>query len=197
VYALVLHSMQKPRASNGGDLAQPADSTEGYNQVAPFALTERSGRTITRNELLGKPWIASFVFTRCTGPCPRISSNMKKMQDRLAGESVRLVTFSVDPEYDTPEVLAKYADALGADPERWWFLTGTTDAIQAISRKSFMLPIERDASRPVGQSVTHRTVLTVVDKNCRVRGYYDGESDAGIDQALARAKYLAHETSKP
>ena len=87
---------------------------------------------MTRDSLLGRPWVAGFVFTRCSGPCPKITGTMRRLQDELSGVDARLVSFSVDPEWDTPDVLRAYADAVGADRERWWFLTGDRSAIYAL-----------------------------------------------------------------
>lgn len=193
VYAIVLYRIRPASSGEDSVLAQPPESQEVFGDVQPFALVERSGRTVTREELLGHAWIAGFVFTRCTGPCPRISTNMRRLQDDLAKEDVRLVTFTVDPEYDTPAVLSEYAGNLRADAVRWLFLTGKSAEIQALSVGSFKLPIERDSTQPIGRSVTHRTVLTVVDKKGRIRGYYDGETDAGVAKTAARAKFLARE----
>ena len=86
-----------------------------------------------------------------------------------------------------------FARQLGADVGRWLFLTGTPEAVLAVSEKSFLLPISREPSQPVGSSITHRTYVSVVDKHGQVRGYYDGESDAGVEAALARARFLATE----
>ena len=180
-----------PTSAADSLLAQPAESPERFNAIAPFELVERSGRTVTHQDLRGKPWVAGFIFTRCTGPCPKISGNMKLLSSKLDGVDARLVTISVDPEHDTPEVLAAYAKNLGADESRWWFLTGTPQAIQDVSVKSFQLPVEKDPAAPVGQLVTHRTVLVVVDADGFVRGYYDGEGEEGVAQAAARAAYLA------
>jgi cytochrome oxidase Cu insertion factor (SCO1/SenC/PrrC family) len=172
-------------------LATAADSPESFNAIQPFRLTERSGAEVTLDTLLGRPWIASFVFTRCSGPCPRISGSMKQLQSMLAGTDVRLVSFTVDPQYDTPAVLREYAQLLGADAERWLFLTGEPQALIDVSEKSFQLPVERDELQPPGQLVTHKTLLTVVDRTGRIRGYYDGETDAGVQQAAARADFLS------
>lgn len=193
-YALILSRTNGVAgAGDQGVLNLPTESKDGFNDIRPFSLSERSGKTITRDDLLGQPFVAGFVFTRCTGPCPRISGNMAKLQKMLANEDVRLVTFTVDPEYDTPQVLTEYADRLGADPKRWLFLTGKLAELKEIANKDFMFTLEKDATRPVGESITHRTFLTVVDKRGRVRGYYDGEGDAGVAAAAARAKFLAHE----
>jgi cytochrome oxidase Cu insertion factor (SCO1/SenC/PrrC family) len=193
-YAIVLWRTQPTAASSGDSSGDTAtDSDTAFNAVDPFTLVDSAGRTVTRETLLGKPWIAGFVFTRCTGPCPLVTSNMRKAQDMLAQDDVRLVTISVDPEFDTPEVLATYAKGVGADMQRWLFLTGTPEAVRELSRTSFMLPIEKEAGRPVGESIVHRTNLTVVDARGVVRGYYDGEKLEGVEQAVARARFLAHE----
>lgn len=189
-YALLLRRMH-PGDAGQPVLAAAADSPESFSDVADFALVESSGRAVTRADLLGKPWIAGFVFTRCTGPCPRITANMRRMMDLLEGVDARLVTISVDPEYDTPAVLAEYAKTVGADTSRWWFLTGPLADVVNLSEKSFLLPIQRDDSQPVGSSVTHRTWLTVVDAQGKIRGYYNGENEQGIERAVARARYLA------
>lgn len=170
--------------------AEPA-SSDAFAEVKPFALTERSGAEVTLETLRGRPWVASFVFTRCGGPCPRVSGSMKQLHARLKDTDVRLVTFTVDPEYDTPAILSEYADALGADKERWLFLTGSADALRDVSVQSFQLPVERDESQPPGQLVTHKTLLCVVDRKGTIRGYYDGESDEGVAQADARARFLS------
>ena len=181
--------------ASGIVLAQPSDSTVEFGSVGPFALTERGGREVTRESLLGRPWVAGFVFTRCSGPCPKITGTMRHLQDELSGVDARLVSFSVDPEWDTPEVLRAYADAVGADRERWWFLTGDRSAIYALIQKSFLSPVERapDGSAPIGQHVSHRTQLVVVDKLGRLRGFYAGESDADVAAIAARVRYLASE----
>ncbi len=188
---IVQYTRKNQVPPSGNVLAAEADSAEAFWPVAPFQLVERSGAPVTLDALKGRPWIAGFVFTRCTGPCPRITANMRKLQDELAGTDVRLVTFSVDPLHDTPQVLDAYARTFGADPERWLFLTGPLEEVRQVSFHSFRLPFERDEAQPAGQLVAHRTVLTVVDREGQIRGYYDGETDSGVQQALARARFLA------
>lgn len=173
--------------------ARPADSPDVLYEVGPFTLTERSGATVTREDLLGRPWVASFVFTRCTGPCPAVVSTLRKLQDRLKGTESRIVTISVDPRWDTPEVLTKHAAAAGADARRWLWLTGDETAIEAWIRSSFASPVERSADAPIGVRVTHRTQIVAVDKRGRVRGFYHGESDADLDLLVARLRFLERE----
>ncbi len=180
---------------SGVVLAQPPNSEQVFGEVAPFTLTERSGAPITRDDLLGKPWVAAFVFTRCTGPCPRITSTMKTLQGRLKDSSARLVSFSVDPEWDTPEVLREYADAAGAEKDRWLFVTGDERTIYDLIRKSFLSPVERAPANEaaIGMHVSHRTQLVTVDGRGRIRGFYDGESEAALDQVVARLRFLERE----
>ncbi len=193
VYAFVLWRTHSSAASSGNDSETSAapDSPTAFNTVAPFTLTDSTGKTVTLDALLGKPWIVDFVFTRCTGPCPVVTSFMVKAQQMSKADDVRLVTITVDPEYDTPEVLSQYAQLIHADTQRWMFLTGPLDVITELLNKSFMVPIVKETGLPVGQSIVHRTNLSVVDAHGVVRGYYDGEHIEGVEQAVARARWLA------
>lgn len=152
-----------------------------FGQVADFALTERSGKTVTLSALKGKPWVASFIFTRCAGICPMMCGHMKKLQERLVGREIRFVSFSVDPEYDTAERLSEYAKRFKADSEKWLFLTGDKKTIFNLSVKSFMLGV---SDVPQGeeiapdQVVTHSSRFALVDAEGAIRGTYEsGEPD--------------------
>jgi cytochrome oxidase Cu insertion factor (SCO1/SenC/PrrC family) len=177
-------------ADSGVVLAAPADSKEIFGVVQPFRFTDQSGATVTLESLKGHAWAACFVFTRCTGPCPKVSATMKRLQSVLKDKDVRLVSVSVDAPYDTPQVLAQYAAALDADTQRWKFLTGDEQEISAWIRASFLSPVERDASQPVGQSISHRTSIEAVDKQGRVRGFYEGEDDSQLELLRARLEWL-------
>jgi cytochrome oxidase Cu insertion factor (SCO1/SenC/PrrC family) len=156
--------------------------------VPPFSLTERSGRTITNNNLLGKIWVADFVYTTCPGPCPLVSASMAKLQEATASDPrVQLVTFTVDPTTDTPAVLSDYADKLGANPSRWWFLTGGEKQIYDVVRNGFLLPIEDNSAKqlePGQYKVTHSTQVALVDGNGVIQGYFDGISPEGRADVL-------------
>jgi cytochrome oxidase Cu insertion factor (SCO1/SenC/PrrC family) len=129
--------------------------------------------------LLGKVWIASFVFTRCTGPCPHVTGTMARLQSELAGEpDVRLVTFTVDPKHDEPAELLKYAEHVRADPERWLFLTGPEDEMHRLVRETFMLHVARNPNpKKAGDEFEHSARLAVVDRRGQIRGYFDGIQD--------------------
>ncbi len=183
----------------GGTLvlaAEPASDLD-LGAVSEFSLTERSGETVTNATLAGKPYIASFFFTRCSGPCPALLGHVRRLQQSIeeADSAVRLVSITVDPKNDTEEVLRSHAQSFTADPERWLFLTGSEDAIFGLMRNSFHMALERlpDKDSVMGMQITHDTRLIVVDGDGHVRGYYDGKSAEEIEQALERAQFLAGE----
>src|SRR5262249_38742503 len=100
--------------------------------LGAFTLKERSGLTVTADDLKGKAWVACFIFPRCTGPCPKVTGTMPRLQQELnlAGEDdLRLVTITVDPERDDPAELREYAKKFQAHPGKWLFLTGKQDEI--------------------------------------------------------------------
>ena len=193
LFALLYLSSCSDHGSSGVVLAQPPRSQEVFGSVQPFQLTERGGRQVGMEDLKGHAWAACFVFTRCSGPCPRVTATMKALQGRLDDRAIKLVSVSVDPEYDTPKVLSAYADAVGADRERWWFLTGDEKQTDAWIRQSFWSPVERDANAPVGERVTHRTQIVAVDKAGRVRGFYSGESSEDLGLLCDRLAWLEQE----
>jgi protein SCO1/2 len=143
-----------------------------------FTLTERSGKKVGLADLKGKVWVASFVFTRCTGPCPQVSAAVARLQAELPDrEDLKLVTFTVDPKRDNPAELRKYAEAFRADPQRWLFLTGGEEEIHRLLKESFKVPVERNQDAKPGDEFGHSTRLVVVDRHGNVRGYYNGVAD--------------------
>jgi len=168
--------------------------------VPPFALTERSGKTITNHDLAGKIWVADFIYTTCPGPCPMITAGMAKIQEEVAHDpQVQLVTFTVDPETDTPAVLAKYADQFGADPYRWWFLTGPEKPLYDLIQNGFLQVVQDNSGQPTqpGQyKVTHSTYLALVDADGNVRGFYEGDSTDSRADLLRDIKKLETEESQ-
>jgi protein SCO1/2 len=159
-------------------LAAAAPLEDDLGAVGDFTLTERSGQSISKSDLLGKIWIASFEFVRCTQGCPQISATMEQLQTDLARfPDVRLVTFTVDPEHDRPEELREYAQHYHADPERWLFLTGDEKTIYQLLEKSFRLPAQKNTAGDPGNAVMHSPKLVLVDRQGRIRGYFDGRPD--------------------
>jgi cytochrome oxidase Cu insertion factor (SCO1/SenC/PrrC family) len=165
---------------------------DDYGPVRDFRLTERSGREVSLDDLRGKAWVASFVFTRCTGPCPQVTGSVARLQSELAKEKdVRFVTFTVDPEHDDPRELKRYAEHFGADRDRWLFLTGKEADIYDLLRNGFHVYAAQNTGtdRKPGAEVMHDTHLVAVDKKGHIRGYYSGVVDAeGSDADLRRLR---------
>jgi protein SCO1 len=180
------------RGGTGASVALPI-----YGTVPAFTLVERSGRSLTADDLRGQPWIASFIFTRCAGMCPALTTTIAALMRRTqasAAAQVRAVTFTVDPTYDDPAVLRRYADAHGADPVRWLFLTGEYDAVEHLVRDGFLLSI---AELPPGERerspepITHSDRFVLVDSQLRIRGYYHGTDPESVTRLEADMKLLA------
>lgn len=176
----------------------PADAERAplgdFGVVPEFRLRERSGREVSAADLRGAAWIADFVYTRCEGPCPLLSARMAALAKRTAGRDLRLVSFSVDPAYDTPERLVDYATRFEAHPERWWFLTGETEHVRRLVRDGFHLAVaEAPAGDAHGGPITHSTRIALVDGAGRIRRYYHGEDAAWIEDALLDLEALERE----
>jgi protein SCO1 len=151
--------------------------------VGEFALTERSGKKVTDKDLRGNVWVASFVFTRCTGPCPAVTSTMARLQSELKDElksgKLKLVTFTVDPARDDLKALKDYADNRQADSNNWLFLTGEEKTIHKLMQEQFKQAVERKVEPDVkpGDEFGHSTRLVLVDQNGTIRAMYEGLPD--------------------
>ena len=141
--------------------------------VRDFSLTDSREETLSKNDLLGKPWIASFIFTRCAGPCPQVAAAFKNLQKRYPEPNVNLVTFTVDPDHDTPEVLTKFASFWEADLDRWFFLTGDKDTIYNMVQKDFLMPVAPSPDPTPGWEIIHTTNICLVDATGKVVGKYN------------------------
>ena len=158
-------------------------------ETPDFTLVNCDGRTVSKADLIGKVWLAAFIFTRCPGPCPLITRRMSEVQRVLAGkEDFSLVSFTVDPAYDTPEVLLKYAQARGADPMRWVFLTSREPDEETMHRlandfkiaASRIPPEEGEPATPV-PNIVHGTNILLVDRLGQVRAIFDSEDPGCVD----------------
>lgn len=164
---------------------------EKISEVPEFQLTDQTGRPITREDLKGKIWAANFIFTRCKGPCPITLIRMQELNTKLkkVRRNVELVTFTVDPEYDTPEVLKTFGEQLGADPANWKFLTGPADAIKNIVVTGLLQPI---AKEPDG-TPAHSSRIVLVDAKGWLRGYCDGLDPEAVQKLMVDIGELLRE----
>lgn len=165
---------------------QPAPPVLG--QLPPFALEDQRGQAVTLANLRGEPWIASFVFTRCGGACPRIVERLKLLGPQLPA-GLRRISISVDPAYDTSEVLASYATASGIGDPRWLFVTGDPAAVRALVLGGFKLAVG-DSTDPT-EPILHSSRLVLVDRAGAIRGYYDSEDAEAMAKLTRDARALA------
>ena len=166
-------------------------TVSAYGTVPSFQLTNQNGQSFGSPQLAGKIWIADFVYTTCPGPCPMISSRMSELQKPLEKTDVHLISFSVDPQKDTPEVLRRYAERLQAEPGRWDFLTGPKSAIYKLSHDDFKLAIS-DGSEAQGIPV-HSTRMALVDRHGQIRGYYEATEADAVTKLVADTNHLLRE----
>ena len=169
-------------------------SVSSYGTVPSFQLINQNGQPFGSTQLSGKIWIADFIYTSCPGPCPMISSRMSELQRPLEKTDVHLVSFSVDPEKDTPEVLRRYAERLQAEPGRWDFLTGPQSVIYDLSHDGFKLAVS-DGSNEAGIPV-HSTRMVLVDRHGEIRGYYEATEADAVTKLLADTSHLLREQPK-
>jgi len=168
-----------------------ASKLEVLGDIPQFDLVAQNGQPFHSQALAGKIWVADFIYTTCPGPCPRMTSQMREVQDAVLNvpavrDDVRFVSFTVDPANDTPPVLAAYAKAHGASPSLWYFLTGPAPTLQMLDRDAFKLG-NLDAS------MQHSTRFVLVDGRGRIRGYYDTSDSSAIPKLIADVASLAGE----
>ncbi len=163
-------------------------------QVNDFTLTNQSGAAVSFAELRGHVWVADIIFTRCAGPCPRMTRQMKELQTALPSTSrARFVTLTTDPEFDTPSILNRYAERFGADTNRWMFLTGSKPQIGALASGSLKLaavdkkPDEREDPEDL---FIHSTRFVLVDKRGQLRASFDTVGE-DVDWTQSKQKILA------
>ena len=169
-------------------------TVSSYGTVPSFQLVNQNGQPFGSAQLAGKIWIADFIYTTCPGPCPMISSRMSELQKPLEKTDVHLVSFSVDPDKDTPQVLRSYAEKWQAEPGRWDFLAGPKSAIYNLSHDGFKLAVS-DGSDAQGIPV-HSTRMVLVDRHGQIRGYYDASEADAVTKLVADTNHLLREQPK-
>lgn len=161
-----------------------APSLEGLSDFGPvpeFSLAERNGKTITLANLRGQVWIADFIYTSCTDTCPLQTAAMAKLQEQWSQQpDFKLVSFSVDPQRDTPQALARYAQRFKADVDRWLFLTGDKEQISRLVQEGFHLSATPALKSAGGEDVIlHSPRFVLIDRGAQIRAYYDSrDADA-------------------
>ena len=158
-----------------------------------FTFTRQDGQPFGREQLAGRPYVANFIFTRCPTICPVFTQKMARLQKSTAdlGPELALVSFSVDPKYDTPERLTDYAARYGADPTRWSFLTGDYTRLQDTVVGGFKIAMGRNSDDENDiPGIFHGSHFVLVDGTGEIRGYYNSEDDDTVERLSRDAKLL-------
>jgi protein SCO1/2 len=169
---------------------QPAIAV--YGRVPAFQLVDQKGAPFTDGNLTGHVSVVDFIFTRCTASCPRLTAQMAQLQGRLAqaGSGAKLVSFSVDPDNDTPPVLAEYASRAGADAARWSFVTGSLDTMKSAVVSGFKVAMDKQPRGANDYDVVHGDWFVLVDAHGNLRGYYKTDEAKDVDRLMRDIKRL-------
>lgn len=160
-----------------------------------FSLVDQSGAAVSRATLAGRPFVADFVFTRCVAACPRLTSRMKELAGELPeGSRARLISISVDPEHDRPEVLLEWARARNLDLSRWQLLTGEREEVWSLIRRGFLLPVEEQADP--GNPFLHSNRFALVDGEGRLRGTYEAFDEAAMKRLVSDLASVEREAKR-
>ena len=161
------------------------------HHIADFSLVTQDGVTITRNDVLGKVHIASFIYTRCAGIGPAMVTQLAKVQKAIAGRDAWLVSYSVTPQDDTPDSLAAFATMRGIDSDRWKLVTGDPEQIYGLARTSYFADDGRlEAGKAATEQFLHTEKALLVDREGRLRGVYNATLPHDIDKLIADLEAL-------
>jgi len=165
-------------------------------QLPEWRLVDQNGAAFGNSDLEGDVWVASFLFTRCATVCPRLTAAVRRLERRYREEGVegvRLVSFSVDPEHDTPDVLRGYAESRSLDLTNWSLVTGDENAVRSIVVSGFALPMGERLDLAGGLvDVAHAARLFLVDRQGGIRGYYASD-ETGLDETFPRTRQILAE----
>lgn len=169
-------------------------------QVSAPTFTDQNGTSFSLTQLDGRIWVADSIFTRCGGQCPVMSYNMMELQDWLQENEqggVKLVSLTVDPENDTPEVMKEYAAKFKAQPGRWHFLTGDRSLLYSYIMDDFKLGAEENQGVPEAEMFLHSDKFVLIDRQRNIRGYFSGTEETDMEKLRTAIIALANENSPP
>ena len=168
------------------------------SHVHPFSFTDQEGRRITDKDVAGKVFVAEYFFTTCHGICPEMNVNIRNLSREFEGEPDFLIlSHTVDPETDSVARMKKYADSLGADPAKWYFLTGRKDSLYRMARESYLLDDPKNNLENINDQFIHTQFVALVDKNGTVRKIYDSLKKDEIAELEKDIKALLKEKAEP
>jgi len=175
---------------------RPASTLPVLFPAPQFELTDQTGRPFSSSHLAGKVVVANFVFTTCTDICPLLTATMAQVRDqlraaKLLGDKAAIVSFSVDPEHDTPEALATYGQRFGAVPAEWRFLTGSRPVIDELLIGGFKVGRPPPQARTPGGTpeIVHTNRFALIDPRGQVRAMYSGD-DLNVSAVVEEVRRL-------
>ena len=169
----------------------PRWTRSSKHQIADFSLVAQGGTAFTRDDVMGKVHVASFIYTRCAGICPAMVTQLAKVQKAIGGRDALLVSYSVTPQDDTPEMLAVFGELRGIDPNRWKLVTGAPDQIYGLARTSYFADDGRlEAGKAATEQFLHTEKALLVDREGRLRGVYNATLPYDIDKLIADLEVL-------
>ena len=188
------------RSGSGGSGAPSTAPLPVLRTISSMDLVDQEGEPVNLQTFRGQPWFANIIFTRCPGPCARMTQKMRQLQVALPAEAseVQLVSLTTDPDFDTPEVLSQYARKFQADTQTWKFLTGTKEEIVRVSTQEWLLVMleKGEAERESPNDIfLHSTLTVLMDGLGRIRGTYEILEEGQLEEALADLQRLLQEAS--
>lgn len=173
-------------------LVDPGTWNDQHHRITDFTLINHLGDSVSLQDVRGDVLIVDFFFTRCATICPIMTSNLTEIPRELGKiQGWRILSHSVTPQADTPEVLATYAKRMGAEDDRWWFLTGDKKEIYRLARRSYFACYDETQGGDGGlQDFVHTENVVLVDASGQLRGFYDGTSEEAINQLIADVRLL-------
>ena len=188
------------RSESGGGGESSAAPLPVLRALSSMDLVDQEGQPVNLQTFRGQPWFANIIFTRCPGPCARMTQKMRQLQEALSAEAseVQLVSLTTDPDFDTPEVLSKYARKFQADISSWKFLTGTKEEVVRVSTQEWLLVMleKEEAERESPNDIfLHSTLTVLMDGLGRIRGTYEILEEGQLEDALADLQRLLQEAS--
>ena len=193
--AIVVFPMSGGSPQAGFELPEAGGELERLGETPDWTLTASTGAKVSSEDLRGRPYIVDFIFTRCKVACPMMTAHMREIQEMLASAGklgqVKLVSISVDPEHDRPEVLAEFKAGFGAHPQHWLFLTGDSrEEVWRLVEEGYMLGLSEDPDNEA-MPIDHSTRFGLVDGQGVIRGYYDSDDPEDRRRLTADAIRLA------
>jgi cytochrome oxidase Cu insertion factor (SCO1/SenC/PrrC family) len=182
IYSMYASGLWRPRRP-----AEPQPIAQPRPEVPAFSLIDQNGNPFTNETLKGKPYVACFIFSRCVGPCPAMMQRMARIQDATRNADIHLVSFTVDPQNDSPEVLKAYGQKFGADADKWTLATGKPDDIYDLARRMMIAVQPAQDNNPI----EHGTWLLLIAPDGKMHGHYSGQDDDGWRKLSEDALSLA------